>query len=246
MISFEAVTGLPEFAPGDDLAAAILERSAPAEGDIVVVAQKAVSKCEGRFADPALAAPGDRARELAAQTGKDPGLVQLILDESREVLRAAPGVIIVETRQGFVCANAGIDSSNVPGEERVLLLPLDCDASARRLRAQLQAGGDLQLAVIITDSFGRAWRSGQSDVAIGCAGIDPLLDLRGERDRDGRELTATIQAVADELAGGADLARAKGSGQPVIIARGRGDLVIADDGPGAIASLRERGQDLFR
>lgn len=246
MVTFDAVSGLPEFAPGDDLAGAILERADLRDGDIVVIAQKVVSKCEGRFADPASAVPTEQARELAELTEKDPGLVQLILDESNEVLRAAPGVLIVETRHGFVCANAGIDSSNVPGDDRVLLLPLDSDASARAIRARLQTGASARLGVIVTDSFGRAWRTGQSDVAIGCAGIDPLLDLRGGHDRGGRELAATIQAVADELAAGADLARAKDSGEPIVIARGRADLVSEADGPGATAGLREREQDLFR
>ncbi|MBJ7458540.1 MAG: coenzyme F420-0:L-glutamate ligase [Thermoleophilaceae bacterium] len=245
-LSAEAVGGLPEFTAGDDLAALIARNTALADGDIVVIAQKAVSKVENRFADPAGTQPGGRARELAAVTAKHPGLVQLILDESNTVLRAAQGVLIVETRQGFVCANAGIDSSNVPGDGRVLLLPEDSDASARAIRAQLQSLTGRRLAVLITDSFGRAWRSGQLDVAIGCAGIEPLLDQRGGVDRDRRELTATIQAVADELAAAADLARSKDSGEPVVVIRGRSDLVIFDDGPGATASLRERAQDLFR
>jgi coenzyme F420-0:L-glutamate ligase/coenzyme F420-1:gamma-L-glutamate ligase len=183
---------------------------------------------------------------LAEATGKDPGLVQLILDESAEVMRAADGVLIVETRHGFVCANAGIDGSNVPGDGRVLLLPEDSDASARAIRDALQKSTGLRLAVLITDSFGRAWRTGQSDVAIGCAGLDALLDARGSVDREGRELSATIQAVADELAAAADLARTKTSGEPVVIIRGRADLLTSSPGAGAKVSIRARIQDLFR
>jgi coenzyme F420-0:L-glutamate ligase/coenzyme F420-1:gamma-L-glutamate ligase len=245
-LSVEAVQGLPELLPGDDLARVIAGRAELEDGDIVVVAQKAVSKVEGRFADPSAIDPGSEAAELAAKTGKDPGLVQLILDESLEVLRATEGVLIVETRHGFVCANAGIDSSNVPGDGRVLLLPIDSDASARALREKLQAATGKRLAVLITDSFGRAWRSGQLDVAIGCAGIEPLIDERGGVDREGREMNATIQAVADELAAASDLARSKVSGEPVVVVRGRSDLVTSADGPGALVSLRDRAQDLFR
>ena len=245
-LTVEAVSGLPELSPGDDLAGMIASRAELEDGDIVVVAQKAVSKIEDRFAEPLAINPSNDARELAAKTGKDPGLVQLILHESVEVLRATEGVLIVETRQGFICANAGIDSSNVPGDGRVLLLPVDSDHSARVLRASLHAATGKQLAVLITDSFGRAWRSGQLDVAIGCAGIEPLIDERGGVDREGREMNATIQAVADELAAASDLARSKVSGEPVVVVRGRSDLVISGDGPGALVSLRDRTQDLFR
>lgn len=241
-----AVAGLPELAAGDDLAALIGERCHLQSGDIVVVAQKAISKVEGRSLALDDVTASARAVELAEQTGKDPALVELILRESSEVLRATAGVLVVETRHGFVCANAGIDASNVPGDDRVLLLPEDPDASARKLRKQLRQATGAELAVIITDSFGRAWRSGQADVAIGCAGIDPLLDTRGQRDREGRELTASLQAVADELAAAADLARGKSSGEPVVVVRGRGDLVTSEAGPGAAASLREREADLFR
>lgn len=245
-IELEAARGIPEIAPGDDLAELIAGATPLTDGDIVVVAQKIVSKSEGRFAAPGKTIPTDRANQLAEITGKDPGLVQLILDESNEVLRAADGVLIVETRHGFVCANAGIDSSNVPGDERVLLLPVDPDESARRLRARLTELTGARLAVVVTDSFGRAWRAGQLDVAIGCAGIDPLVDERGNVDREGRELSATIQSVADELAAAADLARAKTSGEPVVIVRGRSDLLLPGDGPGAVATIRAREQDLFR
>jgi coenzyme F420-0:L-glutamate ligase/coenzyme F420-1:gamma-L-glutamate ligase len=245
-LTVEAVPDLPEIAPGDDLASLIAERASLADGDIVVIAQKAVSKAEDCFADPAATTASAEAEVLASTTGKEPGLVQLILDQSSEVLRATVGVLIVETHHGFICANAGIDGSNVPGDGQVLLLPPDPDASARQIRAELQSKAGARLAVLITDSFGRAWRSGQSDVAIGCAGIDPLLDERGGVDREGRELAATIQAVADELSAAADLARTKQSGEPVVIIRGRPDLVREANGPGAVASLRLRSQDLFR
>lgn len=245
-----ALDGIPEVAEGDDLAqliAAAVGESAVdlRSSDVVVVAQKIVSKAEGRFVDLADVEPTPEAETLAATTEKDARLVRLILDESSEVLRAVPGVLVVETNHGFVCANAGIDASNVPGDG-VLLLPLDPDASARSIRAGLRVRLGEAPAVIVTDSFGRAWRSGQADVAIGCAGIDPLLDLRGERDGNGREMSATVTAVADELAAAADIARTKDGHQPVVVIRGRPDLVMETDGPGAAASLRLRSQDLFR
>lgn len=245
MLEVTALAELPEIVPGDDLVALILERWAPADGDVLVVAQKVVSKVEDRFVDPADVTPGERALELAAATDKDPVLVQVVLDETRNVLRAAPGVLITETVHGMICANAGVDASNVPGE-RLLLLPRDPDGSARVLRAELARRGGCRVGVVISDSFGRAWRHGQLDVAIGCAGIDPLLDARGERDREGRELNAAVQAVADELAAAADLARSKASGEPVVVVRGRADLVTEEDGPGVSVSLRDAAEDLFR
>lgn len=245
-LELSAVEGLPEVAEGDDLAALIAERAELADGDIVIVAQKIVSKAEGRTVSLSSVSPSPRALQIAAETEKDPRLVELVLGESRSLLRRVPGVLIVETRNGFVCANAGIDSSNVPGEDQVLLLPEDADASARELRAGLARLTGRQLAVIMTDSFGRAWRSGQSDVAIGCAGLNPLLDLRGSTDREGRTLSASLQAVADELAAAADLVRGKADGLPVVLVRGRADLVTEADGNGAVASLRPRERDLFR
>jgi coenzyme F420-0:L-glutamate ligase/coenzyme F420-1:gamma-L-glutamate ligase len=246
-IELLAVAGIPEIEPGDDLAAAICDRYEPAGGDIVVVAQKIVSKAEDRFVSLADVTPTPSAEELAAETAKDPRLVQLILDESNAVLRSREGVLIVETHHGFVCANAGIDASNVPGDEdRVLLLPRDPDKSARELRAGIRERTGASVAVIVSDSFGRAWRTGQLDVAIGCAGIDPVIDLRGEADRDGRELAASIQAVADEIAAAADTARGKSSGEPVVVLRGRSELISLADGPGAVGLLRDRAEDLFR
>lgn len=248
-ISATALSGIPEVSPGDDLAAIIAaplaEQSVRAD-DVLVVAHKVISKAEGRIRRLADVTPGPRARTLAAEHGKDPRHLQVVLDESRQVLRAAHGVLICETRHGFVCANAGVDASNVPGEEVVLMLPLDPDASARRLRAALAEHLGVRPAVIVTDSFGRAWRHGQCDVAIGCAGITPLEDWRGHHDSQGRELTATLLAIADELAGAADLARSKDAGEPAVLVRGAGRHVIDADGPGAAALLRPEAQDLFR
>lgn len=240
------VAGLPEIGTADPLGELIAAAAGLRDGDVVVVAQKVVSKAEGRQRSLAAVEPSERARELGRGLDKDPRLVELILRESSDVLRSRPGVLIVETRHGFVCANAGVDCSNVPGDGRVLLLPIDPDRSARELRSALQEVSGVRLALVISDSFGRAWRGGQADVAIGCAGIAPLLDLRGEDDRDGRALSASIQAVGDELASAADLARGKDSGEPVVVIRGRADLVTELDGPGAVAGLRARAEDLFR
>lgn len=212
------------------------------DGDVVVVAQKIVSKAEGRLRALADAEPGDRARQIAAAQDKDPRLVQVILDESREVLRAERGVLICETHHGFVCANAGVDLSNAPGDEVAVLLPVDPDESARRLRAAIGK----RVGVIVSDSFGRAWRIGQADVAIGAAGVVVTDDWRGRADAEGRELQATEVAVADELAAAADLARAKDSGEPVVVIRGAERHVTSDDGPGAVAVRRARAMDLFR
>jgi coenzyme F420-0:L-glutamate ligase / coenzyme F420-1:gamma-L-glutamate ligase len=236
-LSVEPVPGLPEITPGDDLAALISSRAQLEDGDIVVIAQKAVSKSEDRFADPACTTP---------TTGKDPGLVQLILDQSSEVLRAADGVLIVETRQGFICANAGIDGSNVPGDGRVLLLPKDSDASARTIRKRLSAASGHNVAVLITDSFGRAWRHGQLDLAIGLAGMQPLDDWRGRRDSSGLQLRATWLAVADAAGSIAELVRAKDSREPVAIIEGLERFMTGEDGPGAAELLRPLEQDLFR
>ncbi len=215
-------------------------------GDVIVVASKAVSKAEGRVVSLASVEPGERARALAAEQDKDPRVVQLILDESVELLRARRGVLITETRHGFVCANAGIDASNVPGDDRVVLLPEDPDASARTLRAGLETARGVRPGVLVTDSFGRAWRLGQTDVAIGAAGVAVLDDWRGRRDHEGRELAATVLAAGDALAGAADLARSKDAGEPAVLVRGLERLVLPDDGPGAAALRRPRADDLFR
>lgn len=242
-----ALEPFPEVEPGDDLAAMIADRTELRDDDVLVVAHKVVSKAEGRIRVLGDVTPSPRARSLAAELGKDdPRHLQVVLDETHEILRAAGGVLISVTHHGFICANAGVDRSNVAGGDAVVMLPLDPDASARRLRARLAELTAARPGVLITDSFGRAWRHGQTDVAIGCAGLEPLEDWRGRHDATGRELTATWIAVADELAAAADLARTKDGRQPVIRVRGAGRHVTAADGPGALAMLRPAAQDLFR
>jgi coenzyme F420-0:L-glutamate ligase/coenzyme F420-1:gamma-L-glutamate ligase len=246
-LSAAALPGLGEVRAGDDLAELIAGAgAAPAGGDMIVVAHKVVSKAEGRVRDLGDVEPGARARELAVEHGKDPRAVQVVLDESAEVLRAERGVLVCVTRHGFVCANAGVDASNAGAPDRLVLLPADPDASARALRAGLRERIGVAPAVVITDSFGRAWRHGQAEVAIGCAGLAPLDDWRGRTDAEGRELRATWIAVADEIAAAADLVRAKDSREPVVVVRGVERHVTADDGPGAAALLRPRAEDLFR
>ena len=212
---------------------------------MIVVASKVVSKAEGRTVALADVMPGEEALRIAAQ-GKDPRLVQVVLDESAEVLRAERGVLIVETHHGFVCANAGIDLSNVPGEDVALLLPEDPDRSARDLRARIDAVRGVRPAVLVTDSFGRAWRVGQVDVAIGAAGLVTVDDWRGRSDAHGRELRATVAAVGDAIAGAADLARSKDASEPAVLVRGLERFVTPDDGPGAAQLRRARPDDLFR
>ncbi len=249
MIRAVAVEGLPEARAGDDpaqLIADALEPTGVQSDDVLVVAHKFISKAEGRTRRLSEVTPGEPARELAATLGKDARHVQVVLDETREVRRAAHGVLISVTHHGFVCANAGVDASNAPDDDTVILLPVDPDASARRLRAGLRARLGIAPAVLITDSFGRAWRHGQCDMAIGCAGLAPLQDWRGLTDARGHELKATWIAVADELAAAADLARAKDAGQPAVLVSGAGRHVTADDGPGAGVLLRADAEDLFR
>ena len=251
MLSALALDGLPEVAAGVDLAELIdralrNHREPLLDGDVLVIAHKVVSKAEGRTRALTDVEPLTEAVSLAEALAKDPRMVQVILEESDLVLRAVRGVLICVTRHGFVCANAGVDASNVPGEGVVVLLPLDPDASARRLRLRLRELTGAATAIVISDSFGRAWRNGQSEVAIGCAGLRPLDDWRGRRDATGRELKATWIAVADELAGAADLARAKDSRQPVVRVRGAGRHVTSEDGPGAAALVRMEAEDLFR
>ncbi len=241
-----AVTGLPEVVEGMSVGELIAERSELVEGDVVVVSQKVVSKAEGRVRKLTSVLPGAEARRLAVLLGKEPALVELILAESREVLRAERDVLIVETTHGFVCANAGIDSSNLPEPDTACLLPEDPDASARRIRAEIAAVSGAAVGVVVSDSFGRAWRLGQAEVAIGCAGLVPLDDWRGREDAGGRKLEATMIAIADEAAAAADLVRDKASGVPAAIVRGLGRFVTAEDGPGAAALRRPRSEDLFR
>lgn len=240
------VPGLPEVASGARLGELIARSATLREDDVLVVAQKIVSKAEGRIRHLASVLPSAEARRLAAALGKEPALVELILQESAEVLRAERDVLITETRHGFVCANAGVDSSNLPEPGTVCLLPEDPDASARRIRAELRDAAAVAPAVVVADSFGRAWRVGQVEVAIGCAGLAPLDDWRGRRDAASRELRATAIGVADEVAAAADLARGKDSGIPTVIVRGLARFVSAEDGPGAAALRRPRHEDLFR
>jgi len=239
------VHGLPDLREGDELGRLIVQAAAPGGDEIVVISQKAVSKVEGRVRRLGEVEPGARARELAAQLDKDPAMVELVLEESARVVRSERGVLITETRAGWVCANAGIDASNVP-DGYVSLLPVDADSSARRIRGEIAVVSGNSPAVVIADSFGRAWRLGQADVAIGCAGLAPLADWRGRRDRGGNELSATVIAVADELASAADLTREKDSGVPVAVMSGLGHLVTREDGPGAAELRRPAEDDLFR
>jgi coenzyme F420-0:L-glutamate ligase/coenzyme F420-1:gamma-L-glutamate ligase len=249
VISATALEGIPEVGPGDDLAAIIaapLEAEGMIERDVLVLAHKVVSKAEGRIRPLARVTPGPRALELARSLGKDPRHLQVVLDESSQILRAERGVLICVTHHGFVCANAGVDASNVPGDDSLVLLPQDPDDSARAIRARLQDRLGVKPAVLITDSFGRAWRHGQTDVAIGCAGLAPLEDWRGRTDATGRELRATWIAVADELAAAADLARSKDGSLPAVLVRGADRHVTVEDGPGARAMIRPEAEDLFR
>ena len=259
------VEGIPEVREGDRVGELIAARAELQAGDIVVISQKIVSKAEGRVVRLDSVTPSERARELAKKLGKEAELVELVLSESREVLREER-VLITETKHGFVCANAGIDSSNLVEDGTVCLLPEDPDASARSFRTELAtaiegpgmgvAGPSPLLsgdphprplpAVVIADSFGRAWRLGQAEVAIGCAGLQPLDDWRGRRDASGRELSATVIAIADEVAAAADLVRGKDEGLPVVVVRGLGRYVSAEDGPGAAALRRPPSEDLFR
>jgi coenzyme F420-0:L-glutamate ligase/coenzyme F420-1:gamma-L-glutamate ligase len=244
-IELIGVEGIGEVGQGSSIAELISANCRLRDGDVVCISQKIVSKAEGRVRDLDAVEVSAEAEALAARLDKDPAMVELVLGESRRVVRAEGGVLITETNGGLICANAGVDASNVPGERSVALLPDDCDASARRIRAELSGLSGVQLAVLITDSFGRPWRLGQSEIAIGCAGLEPLDDWRGRSDSQGRELAATAIATGDQIAAAADLARDKVAGLPVVVARGLG-LEIGPDGPGAAALQRPEEHDLFR
>ena len=218
MIGILPVEGLPEIREGDDLAELIAARVELENGDVLVVAQKAVSKAEGRTVRLADVEPSDEARQLAGD--EDPRRLEVILRESKRIVRARPPLVIAETRHGLVCASAGVDASNAPEPETVVLLPDDPDASASRLRDRLRELNGVEVGVIVSDSFGRPWHQGTTDVAIGVSGIRPLIDLKGERDGVGYELHATVIAVADELAAAAELVLGKTSGIPAAVIRG--------------------------
>jgi coenzyme F420-0:L-glutamate ligase/coenzyme F420-1:gamma-L-glutamate ligase len=242
------ILGLPEFRAGDELARAIVEATRKSKiafehGDVLVIAQKIVSKVEGRVVDLSTIPPSQAARDLAAKLKKDARLVEVIVRESRRIVRSEP-VLIVETHHGFVCANAGVDQSNVPGVNNASLLPRDPDASARKLAASLRKLTRQQVAVIISDTFGRPWRLGLTNVAIGAAGVPVLLDLRGSRDLHGKPLHATILAVADELAAAAGLVMDKSAGIPAILVRGYHFRPTKKSA--ATQIIRPATEDLFR
>ena len=250
-LTLYALPGIGEVSPGDSLAELILNALAASErqlqpGDVVVIAQKIVSKAEGRRVLLADVEPSEHARALGEAANKDPRVMELVLRESREVLRVKRGVVIVEHRLGFVMANAGVDRSNVGTEsdEYALLLPEDPDASAVRLRDGLKVACGVDVGVIINDSFGRAWRNGVTGVAIGVAGVPALIDMRGMSDRDGRALKVTEIAAADELAAAASLVMGQaGEGTPVVLARG---FPYAPRESSIAELIRARDQDLFR
>lgn len=242
------IAGIAEVRPGDNLAL-LITQAAQAQGtplqngDVVVVTQKIVSKAEGRLVDLAKVEPSPFAFQIAQQWGKDPRHVEVVLRESRRIVRMDHGVIICETHHGFICANAGVDASNIPGEGVVSLLPRDPDASARRIRQGILERIGVTVAVIISDTFGRPWREGTTNVAIGVAGLNPLVDYRGQKDPYGKELRVSIAAVADEMAGAADLVMNKTAKVPAAIVRGYPYEPL----PGsAQALLRNPAQDMFR
>lgn len=243
------VPGIAEIRPGDNLAQAILAALTAAgisltPDDIIIVAQKVVSKAEGRLVDLATITPSEQAIRIAQLQGRDPRLVEAILSESSTLLRIDPHVLITETHHGFICANAGVDRSNVVGDDMISLLPVDPDQSARQLQRELEAATGGALAVIITDTFGRAWREGLTNVAIGVSGLRPLTDLRGQKDDHGKDLSATVLAVADEIAAASGLLMKKTSRIPVVILRGL--RVEQTTSSRATELIRPRERDLFR
>ena len=240
--------GIAEVHAGDSVGQLICEacerqRFELADGDLLVVAQKIVSKVEGQVIELAAVHPSARAHELAQELGKEAELIEVILGESRKVIRTGGRAMIVETRHGFVCANAGVDQSNV-GLKQVALLPKDADRSARAIRAEIRRRVGKNVGIIVSDSFGRAWRVGTVDVAVGVAGINPIKDERGLKDRHGYELKAAVAAVADELASAAELVMGKRDNVPVVIVRGY-DIQFKEEGS-VQELLRPAAEDLFR
>ncbi len=249
-ISIFGINGIPEIQPGDRLGQTIVEAAAAQgtaleSGDIVVVTQKIVSKAEGRLVKLSSVEPSDFAISFARSADRDPRLIELILQESKSIVRMDPdrGVIISETHHGFVCANAGIDQSNIPGDDVVCLLPVDSDGSALRISEDIRRSSGIQTPVIISDTFGRAWRDGHVNFAVGVAGMDPMMDYRGLPDAQGREMHVTTIAVADELAAAAELVQFKAIGVPVSVVRG----YPFEENEGSSRQLvRERNRDMFR
>ncbi|HEY7270388.1 MAG TPA: coenzyme F420-0:L-glutamate ligase [Dehalococcoidia bacterium] len=247
-VTITGIEGIPEVQAGDDLGRLIFEAAqrqgiAFADDDLVIVTQKVVSKSEGRFVDLADVEPSPLAQELAANWEKDPRHVEVVLRETKRIVRMDHGVVICETRHGFVCANAGVDASNVPGNDRLLLLPEDPDASARRIRKALMSASGADVAVIISDTFGRPWRTGYTEVAIGVAGMLPIVDYVGVQDTAGRELRVTWICVADELASAAELVTGKVNQIPATLIRG----YQAPKGEGsAYEVVRQAETDMFR
>jgi coenzyme F420-0:L-glutamate ligase/coenzyme F420-1:gamma-L-glutamate ligase len=236
-LRLRALEDLPEIHPGDDLGALLAERT-PAGSGVLVVAQKIVSKAEGRIFRLRDIEPSARAIEVAAAVDKDPRQIELVLRETKRIVRQVPGVLICETHHGLICANAGVDLSNAPGDDSAILLPEDPDASAERIRKQLGAGR----GVVITDTFGRPWREGLVDVCIGISGIEALRDMTGETDREGRELQVTVMALGDQLAAAAGILMEKNSGRPAVWVEG-----VELRGSGRLADLlRDPERDLFR
>ena len=242
-IEILGVDGMPEVSPGDDLGELISSRARLEPGDVVVVAQKVVSKSEGRFRDLTTVIPSDEAVSLASHliATPDPRIVQVILDESVRVVRTER-VLITETRHGYVCANGGVDHSNIPGSDVVTLLPEDPDASANHVRARIRDLSGVEVGVIVSDTFGRPWRMGIVNVALGVAGLPALVDLRGHMDDAGKELRATVLAIADDLASAAGLIMGKAERTPVVIVRG---FELHGDGRGRDL-IRPAAEDLFR
>ena len=234
------VEGLPEIGEGDDLGALIAERAELEDGDVIVVAQKVVSKAEGRVVRLADVEPSARARELAG--GDDARRLEVILGEAERIVRSRPPLVVVETRHGFVCASAGVDASNAPEPGSVVLLPVDPDASAARIRDRLRELTGRSVGVIVSDTFGRAWRQGIANVAIGAAGVEVLRDFRGHYDANGYELHTTVIAIADEIAAAAELVMGKLEGVPAAVVRG---LDVVGEGT-ARDIVMPREQDLFQ
>jgi coenzyme F420-0:L-glutamate ligase/coenzyme F420-1:gamma-L-glutamate ligase len=248
-IEIIAVPGLPEVVEGDNLSTMIYDAVRGQcvdleDGDVIVVAQKIVSKSEGAVVDLQMVTPSKQAHALAETVKKDPRLVEVILQQSSQIVRAAPGVLITETIHGLVCANSGVDSSNSAQDDQVIILPPDPDKSARGLKSGLEKRSGVRLGIVVSDSFGRPWREGSTNIAVGIAGFEPLEDARGLGDDHGRVLHATVVAVADELASAAQLVIGEFGGVPAAIVRGA--RITSSDSAGAGLLQRSSKTDLFR